>query len=88
MSLVHSRISALGFMDQAVQLADLHPAGGNPDAHALRQAVATALLHVEGENLAFDPVSFQCCFAQARQEGSVSRKAEPRQSKPAAGSMS
>ena len=73
---VHSRISALGFMDQAVQLADLHPADSNPDARALRQAVATAPLYVEGENLAFDPVSFQRCFAQARQEGSASRKAD------------
>ena len=85
---VHSRISALGFMDQAVQLADLHPAGSNPDAHALRQAVATAPLHVEDENLAFDPVSFQHCFAQARQEESALHDAGPQQSKPAAGSMS
>lgn len=62
---VHSRISALGSMDYTMQLADLHPADSNPDAHALRQAVATAPLHVEDENLAFNPVSFQRCFVQA-----------------------
>ena len=76
---VHSRIAALGHMDQKVQLADLHPAGDNPDAGALRHAVAIAPLHVHGENLVFDPVSFQCCFADARQAGAVSPKSKPRQ---------
>lgn len=74
---VHSRVSALGHMDQDVRIGDLHPAGDNPDADALRYAVATAPLHVEGENLVFDPVSFQRCFAAVRQGGTVSPESKP-----------
>ena len=85
---VHGRISALGFMNRAVQLGDLHPAGTNPDARALRQAVATAPLHVHGENLVFDPVSFQRCFAQARQEGSAPPGSKSPPGKSGAGSLS
>lgn len=66
---VHSRIAALGHMDRSLRLGDLHPVGDNPDADALRHAVATAPLRVEGEHLVFDPVGFQRCFATARQAG-------------------
>lgn len=75
---VHSRVSALGHMDQGVRIGDLHPAGDNPDADALRCAVATAPLHVEGENLVFDPVSFQRCFAAALQGGTALPESKPR----------
>ena len=64
---VHIRVSALGRMDQGVQFGEIHLAGDNPDAIALRHAVATAPLHTHGEHLVFNPVSFQCCLAEARQ---------------------
>lgn len=76
---VHSRMSALGYMDQGIRIGDLHPAGDNPDADALRRAVATAPLHVEGENLTFDPMSFQRCFAVARQGGTTPPESKPTQ---------
>lgn len=68
---VHIRVSALGHMDQGVQLGEIHLADSNPDAVALCHAVATAPLHVHGEYLAFDPVSFQRCLADARHAGAV-----------------
>jgi len=84
---VHSRVSALGYMDQVVQLSDLHPAGGNLDAGALRHAAATAPLHVQGENLVFDPASFQRCFADARQVAAAPPESKPRHSSQAAQGM-
>ena len=74
---VHSRITALGHLDQSLPLGALHPTGDNPNADALRRAVATAPLQVEGEHLAFDPVSFQRCFAMARQAPPLPPESEP-----------
>jgi hypothetical protein len=76
---IHSRLSALGHMDRSVRLADLHPEGANPDAAALRHAVATAPLCVDGEHLVFDPVDFQRCFAAARHAGAPSPRPRPGQ---------
>lgn len=84
---VHSRISALGHMDRSLRLGDLHPAGDNPDADALRHAVATAPLHVEGEHLVFDPVGFQRCFAAARQDGKRPAGRAPEHDRPKASGM-
>lgn len=84
---VHSRIAALGHMDRSIRLGDLHPAGDNPDADALRHAVATAPLHVEGEHLVFDPVGFQRCFAAARQAGTRRAGRESERGHPKASGM-